>query len=552
MFKKTTNEPQLGLFSNPSLLLSGRSERFYEKQDAWHNLFRNQVTSRIDEAICKPLFTEQTGSPNSSVRVLISMMVLKEANGWSDAQLFEQCRFNLLVRSALGLLNMDDTVPTESTYYLFRKNINDHAKRENENLFDTIFADITKQQSLEFNVSGKRIRMDSKLLGSNIAWLSRYELVHETLRLFYREVKKTGAIGGKLGERLDELLKFKGNKVVYTSTSDEVKTKLQKLGELIYEVLLLFRLSKSTHYTTLERVFAEQFSIDEAKLVITRNKEDISAKSIQSPHDTDCHFRNKDGNKVKGYSVNVTESCDDQGLNLIGDVDVREVSTSDVDFFQEDIQKTATIFTDLAEDIHADGAYHSPDNQEFCSKNNADLHLHAIQGAKGRYQLELSENGNLTVLDTKTNEFIETTKIKGKNKVDKWRIKVEKGYRYFTHKEIDTSRIRKKIEQTPIEILQKRNNVEATIFQLGYHYPNAKSRYRGLVKHQMWANMRCLWVNFVRVLNFVTKIGKKYIFFGKHAFMHLFDKLIFNLTAFMQRIICDNLSFVINFKFITF
>lgn len=30
----------------------------------------------------------------------------------------------------------------------------------------------------------KQVRMESKLLGSNIAWYSRYELIHETLRLF--------------------------------------------------------------------------------------------------------------------------------------------------------------------------------------------------------------------------------------------------------------------------------------------------------------------------------------------------------------------------------
>jgi len=33
--------------------------------------------------------------------------------------------------------------------------------------------------------------MDSKLLGSNTAWLSRYELIHETLHLFYKQIKKS-------------------------------------------------------------------------------------------------------------------------------------------------------------------------------------------------------------------------------------------------------------------------------------------------------------------------------------------------------------------------
>lgn len=344
MYRQSDESPQVNLFTSGGSLFSGKSLNLYQDPTAWHNQFRNQVTMQIDEELFKPLYSSGKGTPNPSIRVLISMMVLKEAEGMSDEKLFENCRFNMLIRSALGLINADDSIPTESTYYLFRKNVNEYTKEGNENLFDTVFASITKKQCLEFNVSGKRIRMDSKLLGSNIAWLSRYELVHETLRLFYRAVKNTGEISGEIEEKLDELLKFKGNKVVYTSTSDELKTKLQELGELIYKIFPLFCSSKSTHYTILERVFHEQFSIDEKKLVITRNKEEISAKSVQSPHDTDCHFRNKDGNKVKGYSFNATESCDDQGLNLIGDVNMKEVTASDVEFLPEGVEKVEKVF----------------------------------------------------------------------------------------------------------------------------------------------------------------------------------------------------------------
>ncbi len=543
MYRASDESPQVNLFTSGGSLFTGKSLKLYQDPTSWHNQFRNQVTMQIDEGLFKPLYSSGKGTPNASIRVLISMMVLKEAEGMSDEKLFENCRFNMLIRSALGLINADDSIPTESTYYLFRKNVNDYAKEGNENLFDLVFASITKKQSLEFNVSGKRIRMDSKLLGSNIAWLSRYELVHETLRLFYKEIKKTGGIGSEIEEKLDEILKFKGSKVVYSSTSDEVKTKLQELGELIYKVLPLFCSAKSTHYTTLERVFHEQFRIDEAKLVITRNKEEISAKSIQSPHDTDCNFRNKDGNKVKGYSFNATESCDDKGLNLIGDVNMKEVTASDVDFLQEGIEEAEKVFLDKTENIHADGAYHSPDNQAFCIEKGINLYLHAIQGAKSRYQLDLSENGELAILDTKTGEFLDVTKIRGKNNGHKWRIKTEKGYRYFTQKEIDASKVRKKIEETPVEVLQKRNNVEATIFQLGYHYPNAKSRYRSLIKHQMWADMRCLWVNFVRILKFMGKMAQKAAFFGKKLFVYIIDALIFAFRTLVLKTIHEKLPF---------
>ena len=543
MFRKTKTESQLGMFSSPLSLLTGKSKKLYENHQAWHNIFRQQVTMRINESIFSELFCSNNGTPNSSVRVLIAMMVLKEAQGISDEKLFEDCRFNMLTRSALGLFNVDDELPVESTYYLFRKRIVDHEKAGNENLFEKVFAGITKDQSIDFEVSGKRIRMDSKLLGSNIAWLSRYELVHETLRLFYKESKALNKLDVATKEKLDTLLKFEGNKVVYTHTNDEVKIKLQALGALIYQILPVFSLSKGNHYETLKRVFDEQFIVDENKIVISRNKEDISAQSVQSPHDTDCHYRNKAGNQIKGYSVNVTESCDDHGLNLIGNVDTRVASAADTTFLQDALRKTEAVFTKKTEDAHSDGAYHSPDNQKFCKDKNINLYLHAIQGAKGRYAFMPMDNGELTVLDTASNKTVIATKIKCKNNITKWRIATDQGYRYFIQQEIDAYIIRKQITETPTEVLQKRNNVEATIFQLGYHYSNGKSRYRGLIKQKMWANMRCLWVNFVRILKYIKHICQKTTLLSKNAQFYLIQKLKFVFKIFLQAILPKNLSF---------
>ncbi len=455
------------------------------------------------------------------------MMVLKEAEGLSDQKIFENCRFNMLVRSALGLHNADDALPTESTYYLFRKRIVEYAKEKGENLFETAFTQITKDQCKEFEVSGKRIRMDSKLLGSNIAWLSRYELIHETLRLFFNKIKKSGKLDNETESRLSELLKLEGNKVVYTCSGDEVKSRLQELGVLIYNILPLFSSSTDIHYQTLKRVFVEQYKVEEQKMVIAREKEEISAKSVQSPHDTDCHYRNKDDQKVKGYSINITESCDnDSPLNLIGHVDVKKASASDVDFLTDNIDKAQEVFCDKIKDAHADGAYHSPDNQQYCKDNEINLYLHAIQGAKSRYQFNILENGELSIFDTINNEIAEYKMITGKNNANKWRIKTEKGYRYFTQKDIDGYQLRKQIDETPIETLQMRNNVEATVFQMGYHYPNAKTRYRGEIKHQMWANIRCLWVNFVRILKFVKNPCLKTAFLGLFAIKLLFLEIL--------------------------
>jgi len=550
MYKKSPNAGQLDIFTSPKSLYSGNSLKMYEDQKAWHNQFRQQVTMRIDEDIFRPLYCENNGSPNTSIRILVAMMVLKEAEGFSDQKIFEECRFNSLVRSALGLYNINDPIPTESTYYLFRKHIVEYAEKTNENLLDTVFAQIAKSQCFEFEISGKRVRMDSKLLGGNIAWLSRYELIHETLRLFYNQVNHSDVLDKTTKKRLDELLHLEGNKVVYTCSGEEVKNRLHELGLLIYKVLRLFPSSAGTYYHTLQKVFDEQYKVDEHKVVIPRDKKEISAKSIQSPHDTDCTYRDKGDQQVKGYSINITESCDDDNaLNLIGNVDVKKASTSDVDFLQNGIEKAQEIFNDKTKYVHADGAYHSPDNQQYCKKEDVNLYLHAIQGAKGRYQFSYSDNGELIIFDTITNEIVNSVKVICKNDITKWRITITTGYRYFTEKDIDVYMLRKQIAETPIEILQKRNNVEATIFQLGYHYSNAKSRYRGEIKHQMWANIRCLWVNFVRILKYIKKICQKTICFVKNKSKSLVFELYFEIKSFLKNILPNNLSSSENIRF---
>lgn len=505
MLRKSNKVSQLDLFSSPSSLFSGKIQKDYEDSLAWHNTFRNQVTMCIDEEIFSPLYSAEHGRPNASIRVLVAMMILKEAESMSDQKIFENCRYNLLYRSALGLMNMNDSLPTESTYYLFRKRIVDYAKEKNVNLFSEVFSKLTKAQCNEFEVSGQRIRMDSKLLGSNIMWMSQYELIHNTLSIHYKVMTDLNGLDEATRGKLEEVLKIEGKNVIYIHSSKEVKKRLVELGGLIIRVLELKQYENLKSYQILKQVFIENFSVDENQLVVAKPKEEISASSIQSPYDTDCTYRYKAGDKgqklqkIKGYSANVTETCDDGKLNLIVQNNVQPACTSDVTYLQSDTNNSQQVVKDKIKHIHADGAYHSAENHEFCQLNDIDLHLTGIQGIDGRYEFELLENSEMKITDTQTQQEVENTKITAKDGSTKWRVQLENGYRYFTTRDLNNYNIRQKLAKTPKEILQKRNNVEATIFQLGYHYRSRKSRYRGLIQHQMWSNMRCLWVNFVRI-----------------------------------------------------
>ena len=104
MFRRSSKSSQKNLFTSVESLLKGNALKTYEDAKKWHNQFRIQVTNRIDENIFRPLFDEDSGAPNASIRVLIGMMILKEARGWSDSQLFENCRFNISTSSITSSL----------------------------------------------------------------------------------------------------------------------------------------------------------------------------------------------------------------------------------------------------------------------------------------------------------------------------------------------------------------------------------------------------------------------------------------------------------------
>src|SRR5680860_396601 len=365
MFKKSVKHTQVNLFCGVPSILEGKSLNHYNNEEGWHNQFRKQVVMRIDEPIFKVLYSEKMGAPNSPISILVGMMILKEAFGWSDLQLFEHCRFNLLVRSALGLFNLNDEIPTDSTYYLFRKRIHQYNREHHEDLLQKTFDMVTGQQITDFEVNGKSIRMDSKLFGSNIAYFSRYEIIHQTFVLFCKTLDDSDYLLFSEDEKqqLKSLLKEEPLKTIYRSTKENIQTRMQSIGFLVYKTLHVFSGQNSEPYRLLQRVFREQYKVgEENQEVLLRPKEEIVSASVQSPHDPDSAYRHKTDQKVKGFSVNVTETISDGPLNLITNVIVEKANVPDTVFVEPAISATQAITGATVEKVYADGAYQSPDN----------------------------------------------------------------------------------------------------------------------------------------------------------------------------------------------
>lgn len=501
------------MFTQADSLLPEKSRQIYRDTAQWHNQFREQVLKHIQEDIFSCLYSSKMGAPNASIRLLIGMMILKEGFGWSDAELFQECRFNLLVRSALGLQNTDDLVPTESTYYLLRKRISDHYQSSGEDLMRQVFEQVTSAQIMEFDVNGKSIRMDSKLVGSNIAMYSRYELVHRSLKAYVSKADRSQwlTIDAELISKIYEACQDDSEKIVYRSSKKEINERLLKLGELIYGLVENIK-DKTASYQNLVRVFEEQFEIVEGEVCLRKNIERPGSR-LQSPDDPDCGYTSKAGNRVKGYNVNLTETSDPQNpVNLITSVQVATANALDADFVKEAVEGVEKLTHQAVKQIFLDGGFHSKNAEE--KFKGIDLVYTGLQGFNSRFVLSL-DGDQLDAYDTSSSKTHRAVRCKTKSQtIKRWRVHIDGKNYYFDQNAVNAAIIRKKILERSPEERKRRNNVEATIFHFSHHLRQKKTRYRGLIKHKCWGYCRGMWVNLIRIINAIKDDPKTLPAFG--------------------------------------
>ena len=64
MHRHSSKTNRMSLFSSVESLLTGKALKVHKDAEKWHNRFRIQVASRIDEDIFRPLFHNSFGAPN--------------------------------------------------------------------------------------------------------------------------------------------------------------------------------------------------------------------------------------------------------------------------------------------------------------------------------------------------------------------------------------------------------------------------------------------------------------------------------------------------------
>lgn len=512
MFKKSRSSTEANLFSGYSQLMGGSKRARLEDPTAWHNSFYREITSRIPESIFSVLYHQDNGRPNAPIRQLVGMLILKEGQDWTDEQLFEACNFNTLVCIALGMSNYSDEAPSPATYYNFKGRLLDHHRATGQDLMEQAFQTLTQEQVLRFQVSGSHVRMDSKLVNSNIAKVTRLQLLIGVLNNFYQSLSAAdkSVIEQSDKQTLIDLVEKSPEQHTFRLNKDTAAERLQELGSLLYRLYILFEGRTSEEYQLLSRFWEEHFELNEdtkdgqGPNIEPKDKPENGGSSMQSVHDPQAGYRNKPGAKkqiIRGFVSNITETCaPDDELHLITDVQTDIVTTSDDQFFERAIQNTRHIVADPIENVLTDGAFNSEANQKLANDEEHPFNwfVSAIQGSESYYDFEPVDGNTYRVTDRRTGvEQLTHRTPKGKYRIDEHHAKAK--YRYFELKTITNYFRRLAIKDYPEWVSGMRANAEATIHQLFCKLNGAKTKYRGRFKHHQYALCRSLWVNFARI-----------------------------------------------------
>lgn len=79
---------------------------------------------------------------------------------------------------------------------------------------------------------------------------------------------------------------------------------------------------------------SKQFKVTDDQHIELHPKEEMSPSSVQSPHDPDSAYRNKQGEQVKkGYSVNITVTFTKGKLKHITNVIIEKANINRVRLF---------------------------------------------------------------------------------------------------------------------------------------------------------------------------------------------------------------------------
>lgn len=390
MFKRNEFHRQRTLFSSTSHLPAKLRQRL---EASWAHTFYQEVFCRIDEQLFAVLYSEKTSRPNVPVNVLVSLEILKSGFGWSDEELYDHCCFDLQVRYALGMHELDQELFEVRSLYNFRRRVRDYAAETGVNLFAEVMAQVTDEQLSRHQIKTTWQRIDSTQVLSNLAALSRLELIVAVLQKVYAALEDNAS----WQERLSFYLDGRAQRVCWRIPNPEQDAHFDRLGQLLLELSA----SGGEAGALAGRVLREQYEIVDDRVQL-RQAASVSPTSLQSPHDEEATYRRKGGKGSKGYVANVSETCSPKNkVQLITHVAVGNNQQDDAKLLEQSLDEQAERGIEIDE-VTTDGGYSGPEAEKACARHQVAMQPTRLRGGQSKadhfdwsaYQWEVDEAGH--------------------------------------------------------------------------------------------------------------------------------------------------------------
>lgn len=412
MFRKTN--PQRDLFSVEAGIPQGLKARL---KGSWAEVFRNEVLPILmsSEEGFSVLYGT-TGQPNYSVGRMLGICVLQEQNRMTDQEALDAFGFDIRWQYALDV--------TGDEAYLSRRSLVEFRSRlvrvdPEMKLMRGVFNRIGQAAIDKLDISVKQQRLDSTLIQSNIHARGRLSLFQDVICLFLKSLEEEDY--KRVPLEIREWYEKESNGW-FGFGEAERKVKSAQLARYMYELIECYskneEIKKSESYQLLLRLFNEQCEVvekddsggsdgdeesgsnegkeDEPKVII-KVKKKSKGGCLQSAFDTDASY----GHKGKGYSGQITETCNNEGKpEIITDCEVHGAARSDMAKAPDVLDRLEEANL-TPEELFADGGYPSvPSTYEIKVKGKVELVAPVNRGwlddsVMGRDNFEFDEEGHV-------------------------------------------------------------------------------------------------------------------------------------------------------------
>jgi transposase len=281
------------------------------------------------------LYPTRCGQLALSPGRLALITVMQFAEGLSDRQAADAVRSRIDWKYVLGL-ELTDSGFDHSVLKEFRERL--IAGEKERQLLDKMLAQLKEQKLLK---SRGRQRTDSTHVLAAIRQMNRLELAGETLRHALNELATVAPQWIKEQVSLDWFDRYGARFEQYRLPSEKAAKEQLALTigadghhilSVIYEGQSDQQLRQLTSVEILRQVWVQQYAFVEGKLVwrepattgLPPNK-----LSIASPYDPAARNRTKRDTNWTGYTVHLTETCEENSPNLITNVETTLATTPD-------------------------------------------------------------------------------------------------------------------------------------------------------------------------------------------------------------------------------